>query len=108
MTYDLIIAMAFGLIGYWFFKLRGELKDSTPVNTWKECFNLYGTRIFISVVGFILICLNGPDLSFVLSESIQLNLGKIDGVFPAFVFGGCLPSIMNNLVRAKMFNTNGN
>lgn len=101
MAADLLISMTLGLFTYWIVKIRGEINSPSPVTDFKGFVQAYAANFTVSLIGLVLIVLNGPNLNFSFGD-YQLNMGVIDGVAPAFFVGGAIPSIMNNVTAALL------
>lgn len=91
--------MALGLLSYWAFKIRAEINGASPISNFSDFVKAYGPNIALSLIGYALIVLNGPNLNFSFGD-FHLNLGAINGVGPAFFVGGAIPSMMNNIGSA--------
>lgn len=92
MSIQLISALTLGLLAYWLFKMRGEIRNSTPTSTVEQFWAAFRFNILLSLIGYALVLINGPVLPF--------DWGNISGVGPAFVLGGALPSLINNFEAA--------
>lgn len=92
MQLTLILAVAAGLFCYWVAKIWGELKSTSNINDCLTYLKVNGDKVLFSLVGMGLLILNGPIM--------PLDLGEIKGIFPAFIAGGSIPSMINNLVGA--------
>lgn len=88
----LIFGIALGLFAYWIVKIWGELKSTSSINDCLTYAKVNGDKLLLSVIGAVLLILNGPVMPF--------DLGEIKGIFPAFIAGGSIPSMINNLVGA--------
>lgn len=89
MTTTLIIGIALGLLTYWLTKMQGEIKSPSEITSYGQFLSLNLIKISLSIVGAVLIVLNGVDLPF--------GMGKLDGIVPAFIAGGSIPSMINNI-----------
>lgn len=90
MTPTLIVALILGIASYWIVKVYSEIKSNSPINNCLTYVKVNGDKILLSIIGAVLLLLNGPDLPF--------GAGKIDGAVPAFIAGGSIPSMINNIV----------
>jgi hypothetical protein len=89
MTPTIILSIALGLIAYWLIKISGEIKSPTGARNCKEFFTSNWVNLCLSLIGAVILVLNGTTL--------PLDMGEIKGIIPAFVAGGSIPSMVNNV-----------
>lgn len=89
METTLIIGITLGLLTYWLIKAQGEVKSPSQISSLKDFFAVNLISLLLSLIGAVLLVLNGVELPF--------DAGKIDGIVPAFIAGGSIPSMINNI-----------
>lgn len=89
MNTTLIIGIALGLITYWLIKAQGEVMSPSSVTSFAQFFKANIINAALSFVGAVLIVLNGTEL--------PLGMGQLGGIVPAFIAGGSIPSMINNI-----------
>ena len=89
MEIQFITGITLGLLTYWLIKAQGELMSPSSVTTVKQFFIVNTINILLSLIGAFLLVLNGVELPF--------GAGTITGVVPAFIAGGSIPSMINNI-----------
>lgn len=89
MTTTLILGIALGLLTYWLTKMQGEVKSPSEITSYGQFLSLNLIKILLSLIGAVLVVLNGTELPF--------DMGSLDGIIPAFIAGGSIPSMINNI-----------
>lgn len=85
----LIIGIVLGLLVYWLIKAQGEVMSPSSVTSFKQFLIQNTINIMLSLIGAALLVINGKEL--------PLGMGVLDGVVPAFIAGGSIPSMINNI-----------
>lgn len=89
METTLIVGIALGLAVYWLIKAQGEVMSPSSVTTFKQFLMANTINILLSLIGAALLVVNGTEL--------PLGMGTLTGVVPAFIAGGSIPSMINNI-----------
>jgi hypothetical protein len=89
METTLIIGIALGLLVYWLVKAQGEVMSPSSVTTVRQFLVMNTINILLSLIGAALLVINGTEL--------PLGMGTLTGVVPAFIAGGSIPSMINNI-----------
>lgn len=89
-----ILILALGLLTYWVVKFIGVKKADNPIRTVGAFFSANLGELLLSVIGIAFVILAGPAL-----PPGYINL---DTPVTAFISGGSIPSIINNV--SALFN----
>lgn len=89
MEQTLVIGISLGLLVYWLVKAQGEVMSPSSIVTVKQFLLSNTINILLSLIGAFLLVLNGTEL--------PLGMGTLTGVVPAFIAGGSIPSMINNI-----------